>query len=326
MISAAFFGTEAMIAQVYGNGRRERIAAHTSLHPEALSAESLAESSLPLRGLEVVFSTWGMPCLTDEQLEQMPDLRAVFYAAGSVQHFARPLLTRGITVASAWRANAVPVAEFALAQILLSCKGYFRNQRDYRSGREGYRGPGNYGETIALLGAGAIGRALLDLLKPFHLTPIVYDPYLTEEAARELGVERVSLEDAFARAFVVSNHLADKPETAGLIDGALLSRLRPDATFLNTGRGRTVRHDHLWEILRVRPDLTALLDVTDPEPLPADSPLRVLPNVQITSHIAGSIHDEVHRMADYMITDFERYVRGEPLYHAVTAEQLVSMA
>jgi phosphoglycerate dehydrogenase-like enzyme len=325
MISAAFFGNEALIAQIYGAGRREQIAARTDLRPHVLSAESLCHSS-PQHGLEVLFSTWGMPCLTDEQLEQLPDLRAVFYAAGSVQSFARPLLAHGITVASAWRANAVPVAEFALAQILLSCKGYFQNQRASRGGGGAFHGPGNYGETIALLGAGAIGGVLVGLLRPFHLKPIVYDPFLSEDAALELGVERVTLEDAFGRGFVVSNHLADKPETAGIINGALLSRLRPYATFLNTGRGRTVRHDDLAEVFRARPDLMALLDVTDPEPLPARSPLWMLPNVQITSHIAGSIHDEVSRMADYMIADFDRYASGQPLHHAVTAAQLNSMA
>ena len=325
MISAAFFGNEAMIAQVYGAGRREQIAARADLRPEVLSAESLLKSP-PQYGLEVLFSTWGMPCLTDEQLDRLPDLRAVFYAAGSVQSFARPLLARGITVASAWRANAVPVAEFALAQILLSCKGYFQNQREYRGRGKAFRGPGNYGETVALLGAGAIGGVLVGLLRPFHLKLIVYDPFLTEDAALELGAERVTLEDAFMRGFVVSNHLADKPETAGVINRALLSRLRPHATFLNTGRGRTVRQDDLAEVLRARPDLTALLDVTDPEPLPADSPLWMLPNVQITSHIAGSIHDEVSRMADYMIDDFDRYANGRPLHHAVTAAQLDLMA
>lgn len=136
----------------------------------------------------------------------------------------------------------------------------------------------------------------------------------------------MSLEEAFARAFVVSNHLADKPETAALINGGLLSLLRDGGVFINTGRGRTVNEADLAETLGRRPDLTALLDVTHPEPVPPDSPLLRLPNVRVTSHIAGSVGDEVHRLADYCIEEFDRYARGEPLCHAVTAEMLASMA
>ena len=330
MIQAAFIGDETRLMQVYGAGRREQVAARTDLLPGVVPPDQITRYLSLLADVEVIFSTWGMPRLMDEQLDALPNLRAVFYAAGSVQGFAPPLLARGITIVSAWRANAVPVAEFALAQILLACKGYFRNGREYDgspgSSRSSFRGPGNYGATVALLGAGAVGRMLIDLLRPFRLRVVVYDPFLSDKAARELGVERVTLEAAFAESFVVSNHLADKPETAGLIDGGLLSLLRDGSVFINTGRGRTVNETDLVETLRRRPDLTALLDVTHPEPMLPDSPLLQIPNVQISSHIAGAINDETHRLADYCLEEFDRYVRGEPLHHAVTLEMLASMA
>ena len=329
-IKAAFLADEARLMQVYGAGRREQVAARTDLLRGVVPPAHVTRD-LPLLGdVEVLFSTWGMPRLTDEQLDALPKLRAVFYAAGSVQGFVQPLLERGIIVVSAWRANAVPVAEFALAQILLACKGYWRNRREYDgspgSSLSAFRGPGVYGGTVALLGAGAVGRVLIELLQPFRLRVIVYDPFLSDEAARELGVERVPLEVAFAQSFVVSNHLADKSETEGLIDGGLLSLLQDGGVFVNTGRGRTVNEADLAETLGRRPDLTALLDVTHPEPIALDSPLLRLPNVRITSHIAGSINDETHRMADYCIEEFDRYARGEPLLHAVTPEMLATMA
>ena len=330
MMKAAIVAPEGTAAQVYGAGRRELIAARTDLLIGVVPPDNVTRYLSLLSDVEVIFSTWGMPRLTDEQLDALPGLRAVFYAAGSVQGFALPLLERSITVVSAWRANAVPVAEFTLAQILLACKGYFRNRREYDglpgSNRSAFRGPGSYGATVALLGAGAVGRMLIDLLRPFRLRVVVYDPFLSDEAARELGVEQVTLEVAFAESFVVSNHLADKPETAGLIDGGLLSLLRDGGVFINTGRGRTVNETDLVETLHRRPDLTALLDVTYPEPLPPDSPLLRLPNIQVTSHIAGSVNDETHRLADYCIEEFDRYVKGEPLHHAVTLEMLASMA
>ena len=87
-----------------------------------------------------------------------------------------------------------------------------------------------------------------------------------------------------------------------------------NASFINTGRGETVNHDDLVKVFRKRQDLTALLDVTDPaEPLPPESPLWSLPNVQISSHIAGAKGDEVGRVADFTIDEFERWRRGEPL-------------
>lgn len=322
VINVAFVGNPEMIQDVFGLGRRDAWEACSNVQPGVVTPEDLELHPSKLADVEAVVSTWGMPVLDDAQLDAMPNLKAVFYAAGSVNGFAQPLLDRGIIVSSAWQANAVPVAEFTLSQILLACKGYFRNVREYRAtpsiGYETSRGPGVFGETIALLGAGAIGRRLIELLRPFHLHILVFDPFMSEEQAKALGVEKVSLIEAFERGYVVSNHLANKPQTVSLIDGQLLCRMRSGATFINTGRGKTVYHDEMIDVLRKRPDLTALLDVTDPEPLPDNSPLFDLANVMVSSHIAGSIRDEVRRMADYMLEEFNRYIAGEPMKYLVT--------
>ncbi|WP_309719876.1 hydroxyacid dehydrogenase, partial [Armatimonas sp.] len=257
------------IERVYGKERQERLG-----YPRVVAPAQLDTLLPELAETEVIFSTWGMPCLTEAQLDALPKLRAVFYAAGSVQGFARPLLERGITVVSAWLANGVPVAEFTLAQILLSAKGYFRNVDEYRATqnyRGSARGPGCYGETVALLGAGAVGREVIQHLKPFSLHILVFDPFLSEDAARALGVEKVGLDEAFARGIVVSNHLANNPQTAQMLKATHFAQLRSGATFINTGRGLTVVESELADVLRARLDLTALLDVTWPEPVPPDS-------------------------------------------------------
>jgi len=330
MIKAALLATPEVARDVYGQGRREQIALRAELLDEVISPEQLAEKISLFQDIEVIFTGWGMPSLTKDQIANLPRLKAVFYAAGSVQAFARPLLVRGITVVSAWRANAIPVAEFTLAQLLLATKGYFRNLREYHtdpaSPASAYRGPGNYGETIALLGAGAIGRKVIEMLQPFHLNIVVYDPFLDTSTAAGLGVEKVTLEAAFECALVVSNHLPEKPETIGLVNADLMARLRPGATLINTGRGKTINPEDLYQTLLARPDLTALLDVTEPEPLPANSQLFALANIQITTHIAGSIGDETLRLADYCLEDFDRYLRGEPLRHQVTLEMLDNLA
>jgi phosphoglycerate dehydrogenase-like enzyme len=326
---AAFFGEEDRIARVYAQGRRAQVQAQTLLYPHVVNLKNWPEHAPHLRDVEAVFSTWGMPLLQGDQLSQLPNLKVVFYAAGSVQGFARPLLEKGITVVSAWQANGVPVAEFTLAQILLSNKGYFANTRGIKSPesrRTAPHGPGNFGATVALLGAGAIGRLVIDSLKPFHLKIIVFDPFLSDENATKLGVEKVTLKEAFARGQVVSNHLANNPQTVKLLREEHFALMPHGATFINTGRGATVDEDSLIRIMQMRPDLTALLDVTYPEPPIEGSLFYSLPNVQLSSHIAGSIGDETVRMADYVLEEFARWQRGEPLRYSVSLEMLETMA
>ena len=90
----------------------------------------LLETPEKFSDTQYIFSTWGMPKLTEDEIADcLPNLRAVFYAAGSVQSFARPFLNRGIKVFSAWAANAVPVAEYTVAQIILANKGFFAASR-----------------------------------------------------------------------------------------------------------------------------------------------------------------------------------------------------
>jgi len=320
----------ATIDRVYAQGRKEKVGEISDLYPTVITEKNLEQHADALKEVEAAFSTWGMPKLTQEQLNILPALKAVFYSAGSVKGFAEPLLDRDIIVMSAWGANGVPVAEYALAQILLSNKGFFRNVRACvsREARRGaFRGRGNFGETVAILGAGMIGRALIKLLSNFRLKVIVWDPFLSDEKAAELGVEKVSsLSEAFQRGLVVSNHLANVPETRGLLTAELFSAMRKDATFINTGRGATVVEDDMISVLRERQDLTALLDVTAPEPPVEGSPLYTLPNVHLTTHIAGSLGDEVVRMADYSIQEFQAWEQGRPLRYAVTREMLSTMA
>ena len=330
MTRAAFFCNDvSSVDHVYAAGRREKIAAMSALHPTVVTSENLDRELEHLHDLEVIFSTWGMFPLTGDQLDSLPNLKAVFYAAGTVQQFARPFLERGIVVVSGWGANAVPVAEFTLAQILLSNKNYFQNARDSahpESRKSATGGPGNFGETVSLLGAGMVGRNVLKLLKPFSLTVLVFDPFLDAEEAVELGVTKVCLDEAFSRSHVVSNHLANLPETERMIRGSHIASMQSHAVFINTGRGATVAEEEMVDVLRARTDLTALLDVTFPEPPASDSPLYGLENVFMTNHIAGSMNNEVVRLVDYVLEDFEAWQNGRPMRYAITLEALERMA
>ena len=209
---------------------------------------------------------------SEEIKKYLPNLKCVFYGAGTVQSFARPFLDRGVKVFSAWAANAVPVAEFTVAQIILSNKGYFLTNRLYHSsGNKAAKDAfnkcnGNYGETVGIIGAGMIGKLVIRMLKQYRLKALVFDPFLSDEKAKELGVEKCELPELFERAFVVSNHLANNEQTKGMLNYDLFHRMRENAVFINTGRGAQVVEDDLVRVLQERPDITALLDVTCPEP------------------------------------------------------------
>lgn len=295
-------------------------------------AEVLADPSA-FADVEFIFSTWGMPAFTEEEIGLcFPNLKCLFYAAGTVQKFARPFLCRGVKVFSAWAANAVPVAEMTVAEIVLANKGYFLTSRLYRTKGNGEakaafaKCNGNYGETVGIIGAGMIGKLVIQMLRSYRLQVLVFDPFLPDEQATALGVEKCDLPTLFSRAFVVSNHLANNEQTKGMLTYDLFCRMRENAVFINTGRGAQVVEDDLVRILRERPDLTALLDVTYPEPPVKDHPFYTLPNCILTPHIAGSAGDEVRRMGEYMLREYQCYLTGAPCAYEVTEKMLETMA
>ena len=321
------------IPEVYEGEAMATLSRLTELDETVYTKEDLLNSPEDFAEVEAVFSTWGMPVMTEEEIRLcLPRLRYLFYGAGTVQSFARPFLACGVKVFSAWAANAVPVAEFAVAQIILSNKGYFLTSRAYRLGGHGEAKSafdlcrGNYGETVGIIGAGMIGKLVIQMLKEYKLKVLVFDPFLSEEDAKDLGVEKCSLEDLFSRAFTVSNHLANNERTKGMLGYDLFSRMREGAVFINTGRGAQVVEEDLCRILSERPDLTALLDVTYPEPPVEGHPFYSLPNCCLTPHIAGSAGDEVARMGLYMCRECEAILLGAPTRYEVTEKMLETMA
>ena len=164
------------------------------------------------------------------------------------------------------------------------------------------------------------------MLKNYRFDVVAFDPFLSDARAEEIGVTKVSLSELFATSQVVSNHLANNPDTVGMLGGALFESMLPYATFLNTGRGAQVVEDDLVATLRARPDITAVLDVTMPEPPEDGHPFYTLENCFLTPHIAGSLCDEVVRMAEYMEKEFSLYLSGAPLRYEVTPKMLETMA
>lgn len=291
-----------------------------------------AEAHRALAEVEVLVTGWGSPVIDERVLDAAPRLRAVIHAAGSVKHHLSPAVwLRGIQVASAAAANAVPVAEYTVAMIVLANKRVLPIARRYRSERDGFDieaafpGLGNYGKRIGIIGASKIGREVIELLRPYALDVVVSDPFLGEEDAAALGVHRLELDELLESSDVVSLHAPSLPETQGLLDARRIALLKPGATLVNTARGELVDQEALTARV-LRGDLYAILDVTTPWVLAEDHPLYRHEHVLLTPHIAGSLGVELGRLAEVALDETRRIAQGMPLQHAVLAEELTFTA
>jgi phosphoglycerate dehydrogenase-like enzyme len=282
-----------------------------------------------LAEVEVLLTSWGAPRLTAERLEAAPALRAVFHCAGSVRSLVGDeVWRRGIRVSNAADANAIPVAEYTLAAVVFAGKKAPFLAADERATYQGWQHFTGYGDlsnfrrTVGVSGYSRIGRRVVDLLKVLDgVTCLVSDPYADPAEVAAAGAELVGLPELLPRADILSLHAPELPETHQMIGAAELAQLPDHATVINTARGSLLDSAALAaECASGR--LFAILDVTDPEPLPADSPLRHLSSVLITPHIAGSQGSEILRLTDHTLAELARWTADEPLRTEVTAEAM----
>ncbi|KRE91090.1 hydroxyacid dehydrogenase [Arthrobacter sp. Soil764] len=317
-------------ADQFDSTRLERLAGLVDLGPEpwtgSLDGHGLAER---LADIEILLTSWGVPRLDHAALARMPKLRAIFHCAGTVRSFVTPeLWDRGILVTNGADANAIPVAEFTFASIVLAGKKAHVLANDARAYREDWsystrRGElGNIGRVIGVIGFSRIGRRVVHLVQQLQdVRCLVSDPYADPAAVAAAGGQLVSLPELMAESDVVTVHAPALPETKHMIGAAELRAMKDNATLINTARGSLVDTKAL-EAECVAGRIQALLDVTEPEPLPADSVLYDLPNVQITPHIAGSLGTETRRMSDAALNDLERYLTGQQLAAQVVSADL----
>lgn len=275
-----------------------------------------------LEQVEVLITGWGSPLVDELALARMLRLQAIVHTAGSVRGIVSDAVWEhgGIRVTSAAEANAVPVAEYTLAQILLASKRTLAQESAHRRthaavpGAASAEGIGNYGAVIGLIGASRIGRMVAEHLRRFDVEVLISDPHADAEGIAALGARKVELEELFSASDVVSLHAPDLPSTRGLVSRRLLGLMRDGTTFINTARAALVDVDALRDEL-VSGRLCAVLDVHDD--LDDDDPLWGVPTVSITPHIAGSQGDELHRLGEHALEEVRRAVMGEPARHPV---------
>jgi phosphoglycerate dehydrogenase-like enzyme len=316
---------------LFGDKEVARLRQRVDLELTPVSAAQLQSAGDRYADVEGIVSSWGMPELSPGLLKSLPRLRAVFHAAGTIKTIVTAASwERGVRISSAAAENAKPTAEFAFAQIILSLKRVWARTLDLREHQAYVQNdplmPGSYGSTVALLSLGKIGRLVAQRLATLDVKVLAYDPMISPADAAALGVTLCPLDEAFARADVVSCHTPLTAETKGMLGRELFAAMKPGATFINTARGCLVREPEMIQVLRERPDLFAILDVTDPEPPAANSPLFGMKNVVLTPHIAGSIGPECRRLGIMMVDEVERYLAGQPLLGEVKQTQLAVMA
>lgn len=282
-----------------------------------------------LQQVEILITGWTTGEITDDILDLMPNLKLIAHSAGTVkQLLPGSTWSRGITVTSCAKTNAVPVAEFTLAAILFSNKRVLQLAHAYKTDRTerskliaAYPDIGNTGKTIGLVGGSTIGKLVAELLRPFDLDVLMYDPVLSEAETRHLGVRRVDMTELLTISDIVSLHAPLLESTIGMIGKKELAQMRDGCTLINTGRGELTDHWALEAELKSG-RINAVIDTTSPEPLPKDSAYYDLPNVLLTPHIAGSCGAELKLLGRALVKDIEAFTNGREAVGSVQYNHL----
>ena len=288
---------------------------------------SLEEAGQLLADCTIGVGSWGTvhpgkPGL----LDAAPQLRLWEHAAGSVRFmFTEAIDGREITIASCAPAIAEGVAEYTLGEIIAGLRRIIPNSQ---ANRAGGKNPAQGRRilpfaTIGVVGASSVGRAVIRMLKPFGCRILVFDPFLSAAEAEQLDVEKVDdLTALCAASHAVTLHTPSLPATRHMMAAEQFQAMPDDGVFINTSRGSCVDEAALIAECR-KGRLMAFLDVSDPEPAADDSPLRQLPNVIYTSHIAGGATPLIGRQ---VVDDIEAFLAGRSPKMAVTSAMLERIA
>ena len=273
---------------------REEFEVYENASFESMPAEEVAAR---LRECDAVLTDPDSPPFTRESLESATDLKIIAHTAGTAKDILNAelvrdiLIPRDIVVFSGNDGLALNVAESAVGLMIAASRrwnehvAYYRNARAWSDDLP-RNGQFLSGATVGLVSASAVARHVIRLLQPFGCRILVFDPFLSGEEARSLGVSSTGLDELCEQSDIISVHAPSLPATKKLIGAGQFRSMRDGVTFINTSRGAVIDSEALIEECRSG-RLLAALDVTQPEPLPADSPLWNLSNVMLTPHLAG---------------------------------------
>jgi len=288
------------------------------LSPDDL-AERLARDGFEAVVVEAEF-------VTRDVIEAAPGLRVIASARGKPDQIDLAAATEhGRIVLQTPGRNAESVADLCLAMIVDRLRHMSAAAEAVRRGEWSFgldedallpyirfRGAELGGRVLALLGFGAVARAVARRALAFDMRVVAYDPYCDDAVFAESGVTRVrSLEELLRGADVLSVHVEKTAETAGMLNAETLRLLPRGAVFVNTARARVADQDALVEMLRDGHLSAVALDVFSPEPVPSSHPILQEPGALVLPHIGGATVDAVRRHSTMIREDLERLARGE---------------
>jgi phosphoglycerate dehydrogenase-like enzyme len=296
-----------------------------------LSSADLAERIGPA---DIVITGWRCPQFTEDVFAQAKRLKLIAHSAGSIKFMfdnADEALTR-VTITTAAAAMGASVAEMCLMFTLMLLRpihqldAAMHAKVDWKDLKPQGSGEELAAQRVGVIGAGHTGRHYIRLLRAMGCETWVYDPYLTEARAAQMEVERLeSLDELLSNCRVIALHAPSTPQTYRMIGQREFALMRDGACFINTARASLVDTEAMIHELR-KGRISAALDVFDEEPLPTDSPLRGLPNVILTPHVASHTLNTHFRQGEVTVDEVQRFVKGQPLRYAVTPEMLATMA
>lgn len=297
-----------------------------------LTSEELAAG---IAGCDALVTGWGAPPLTDEVFGSADRLRIVAHSAGSIKALVsrevidRHMIPRDIVLFSANLAIAYNVAESTVGMLLMTMRrwpdymAYFKRTGKWKDPAVRWNARFLMGSTAGVIAASKVGREVIRLLGPWPLDIIVHDPYLSDEEAAAMGVEKVELNELFRRADHITIHLPSIPQTDNMIGKEQFDLMKPGATLVNTARGSCVDHGALIDKCKrglespETDEVYVCLDVTTPEPLPRFSEFRLLENVYIVPHVSGAGFYGYHKIGEQTLQALRDCFAGNAVFGAV---------
>ena len=301
---------------------------------ERIEADTITRKFLQkAQTADALITTWDSPRF-DENLPQLaPRLRIIAHCGGEVKSRFASSLFKALTITNAAAPMARATAEMGAALLLYCARNidFYRAELQRKSNRiyEQVHVHGSpesiVGRTVAMIGFGRIGRALVDLMGGFDLNWLVHDPYANRSLAQKYPVRFVSLKELLPNAHLLVLTAALTDETRGIIGPRNLAALPDSATLINIARGGLIDLDALRKEVRSG-RLRCALDVTDPEePLSVNDPLRTMPGAIVTPHIAGSGRHVRQEIARVVLDDLHKFFSGGQVANRVTTAMLERM-
>lgn len=286
------------------------------------------EIARKIKPYDILLGGWGSPALTEKVFRKAENLKMYAHCAGSVKHLLSQevvddiLVPRNIVTYSGNEAIAYNVAESAVGIMLMIGHQWvplaldFRNTGRWRQMDVPWHSQFLQGGTVGIVAASKVGRHVIKLLSTWDLKLQCYDPYLSADEAKKLGVKKVGLDQLFKTSDYITVHTPTTPETDGMIGEKQIKLMKDGATIINTARPGVFDQDALYAEAKTG-RIYVGLDVTTPEPLPQDSPFRELDNVYITPHVSGAGFYGYFKIGENAVKAMQQRMAGKKVFGAV---------